>query len=93
MTIDYVIHVTHAIADAQPANKDDYNSRIKIAMEEMGVGVAKGAWTTFLGAVALIFSQSAAFRTFFYMFSGIIIVACAHGMLLVPAIMGEIPYL
>ena len=93
LTVDYVIHITHAIADAEPQNKEDYNSRINIAMKHMGVGVIKGAWTTFLGAVALVFSQSAAFRTFFYMFSGIIIVACAHGMLFVPAIMGECSFL
>ena len=62
-------------------------------MKDMGVGVVKGAWTTFLGAVALLFSQSAAFRTFFYMFSGIIVVALAHGMFFVPSVMGELTFL
>ena len=74
----------------KPKDASDFNERIKLAMHEMGVGVSKGAWTTFLGCVILVFSQSAAFRTFFYMFSGVIIIALAHGILLVPALLGEV---
>ena len=93
LTVDYCIHITHAIAYVSPSDPNDYNQRIGLAMKEMGVGVAKGSWTTFLGCVVLIFSQSEAFRTFFYMFSGVIIVALAHGMLFVPSIVGELPFL
>ncbi len=96
-----MIHITHAISDAKPEfdiNYDldsydkIYHAKLKIAMSEMGASVAKGSFTTFLGAVALIFSQSQAFRIFFYMFTGIIIIAVAHGMLLTPALMGEMRF-
>ena len=39
-----------------------------------------------------MFSQSQAFRIFFEMFVGIIGVATLHGLLLTPAIMGEMPF-
>ena len=99
LTVDYVIHITHAISDASPkitpsmTNNDIFIARLKIAMKDMGASVVKGAFTTFLGAIALVFSQSEAFRTFFYMFSGIIIVAVAHGLILTPALMGEFKFI
>ena len=97
LTVDYVIHITHAIADARPPDGCDpneaFNEKLKIAMMDMGVGVAKGAWTTFLGAIPLVFSQSEAFRRFFYLFAGIIIVALAHGMFFVPAVMAQLNFL
>eukprot|EP01084_Bolivina_argentea_P266603 452212_1 len=49
----------------------------------------KGAWTTFLGALCLVFSSSQAFRVFFKMFVGIILIAVTHGLLLTPAILME----
>ena len=54
---------------------------------------SKGALTTFIGVVVLAFSQSETFRIFFYMLSGIIIVAMAHGLLLAPAILGECSFM
>jgi len=102
LTVDYVIHITHAIVDAKvpldPNHQLDsynkiYNQKLKIALSEMGTSVSKGAFTTFLGAVSLMFSQSEAFRIFFKMFSGIIIIAVAHGMILVPALLGQMRFM
>ena len=93
LTVDYVIHVTHAIADAEPYIKTNYRERIQIAMDDMGIGVTKGALTTFLGVMTLIFSQSEAFRVFFFMFCGIVVIAILHGILFVPAVMGEVPWI
>ena len=39
--------------------------------------------------LCLAFAQSLAFRIFFKMFAGIIVVAVAHGVILTPALMGE----
>ncbi len=50
---------------------------------------SKGALTTFIGVAALAFSQSAAFRIFFKMLVGIIVIALAHGVILTPALLGE----
>ena len=49
----------------------------------------KGAATTFLGALVMAFSSSEGFRSFFYMLAGIIIVASAFGIILAPALMGQ----
>ena len=98
LTVDYVIHITHAIAEAKPefdinyslnSHNKIYDAKLSIALSEMGASVIKGSYTTFLGALALIFSQSQAFRIFFYMFTGIITIAVAHGIILTPALMGE----
>ena len=62
-------------------------------MNQMGASVLKGSFTTFLGVVTLVFGSSQSFRTFFYMFSGIIIIALAHGMILTPALMGEFKFI
>ena len=99
LTVDYLIHIVHAIVDARVIDNDDddnndtvdeFNEKLKIAMVDMGVGVAKGAWTTFLGSIPLVFSQSEAFRRFFYLFGGIISIALAHGMLFVPSVLAQI---
>ena len=96
LTVDYMIHITHSIADAQVegdssamSSDEIYAVKWKIAMQTMGVSVCKGAVTTFIGVAALAFAQSAAYRIFFKMFSGIIVIAMAHGMILTPALMGE----
>ena len=94
LTVDYVLHVSHAIAIAGIKLDNDlknYNSRIVIAMDDMGIDVCKGALTTLAGVIPLYFSQSEAFRIFFFMFCGIVLIAILHGLLFVPAILGEIP--
>ena len=98
LTVDYVIHISHALADAHDSDNDgdgdidandDFNIKIKIGMSEMGVGVVKGAWTTFLGILALSFSSSLAFRGFFTLFAGIICVALCNGLFFAPSLMAE----
>eukprot|EP01084_Bolivina_argentea_P108453 193825_1 len=97
LTVDYVIHITHAIVDEmnnlQRIDDGIYAEKVKIAMSDMGSSVLKGAFTTFLGVVALAFSQSQAFRIFFFMFLGIIVIAVAHGVILVPALLGEFRFI
>ena len=51
--------------------------------------LSKGALTTFIGVAALAFAQSEAYRIFFKMFVGIIVIAMAHGVILTPALLGE----
>ena len=90
LTVDYVIHITHAIADAKPRNGSDYSERIKLAFHEMGASVFKGAFTTLLGVIALTLSSVEAFQIFMKMMFGVIISACIHGLILVPALLGEL---
>lgn len=41
----------------------------------------------------MAFAQSEAFRIFFKMFVGIIVIAIAHGIILTPALLGECPFI
>eukprot|EP01084_Bolivina_argentea_P213695 362852_1 len=91
LTIDYMIHITHAISNAKPKNKNDFSERLSIAMTEMGGSVFKGALTTLLGGFPLIFSTSKGFTVFYAMVAGIVMCAVLHGMILVPALLAEFP--
>ena len=93
LTVDYIIHITHAISHAEPKNKYDYTERLSIAMREMGGSVFKGAITTLLGGLPLLFSTSKGFVLFYAMISGIVLCAFLHGILLVPALLGEFPFI
>ena len=94
LTVDYVIHMVHAIAEMKlDPNNDGYDRRIKFAFIETGGSVVKGAVTTFVGASVLAFAGSVAFRSFFYMLAGIIIVAVLFGILFAPAVMGQMPFI
>ena len=53
LTVDYTMHIAHA----QPVDESNKNETIEIAIIDMG-GVAKGAFTTFLGILTLAFSQT-----------------------------------
>ena len=89
LTVDYIIHTSHAIVHAKPDNIT-YKRRLEISMLDMGVSVIKGGWTTFLGCLALSGSASASFRSFFVLFVGIILISLLHGLIFVPAVIGEI---
>ena len=94
LTVDYVIHVTHALLQLDKernnnkSNKEWFNKRLKIAFIEMGLSVIKGAFTTFIGCCALAFSESRAFRDFFIVICGIILISMIHGLFFVPSIVG-----
>ena len=90
LTVDYIIHIAHAIGHVNGDNiGNSYYQRLEIAFKDIGIGVTKGAFTTFLGVVPMAFSQSEAFRSFFIMLSGIIIISVLHGFLFIPAVMGQ----
>eukprot|EP00484_Ammonia_sp_Unknown_P021342 CAMPEP_0197040750 /NCGR_PEP_ID=MMETSP1384-20130603/17411_1 /TAXON_ID=29189 /ORGANISM="Ammonia sp." /LENGTH=136 /DNA_ID=CAMNT_0042471569 /DNA_START=1 /DNA_END=408 /DNA_ORIENTATION=+ len=89
LTVDYLIHITHSIAKAEPKDKYDYGERLELAMKEMGGSVFKGAVTTLLGGFPLLFSSSKGFVYFYVMVAGIILGAVLHGLLLTPALLGE----
>ena len=94
MTVDYVIHMVHAIAEMKlDPNNNGYDRRIKFAMVETGGSVIKGSVTTFVGASVLAFAGSVAFRSFFYLLAGIIIVAVLFGIIFAPAVMGLMPFI
>merc|ERR1712187_750492 len=50
LSVDYVIHITHAIVESPGAS---YEEKLETSMSKMGVSVCKGAFTTLLGALSL----------------------------------------
>ena len=95
LTVDYIIHITFAIigVESKHIQNNNYRQRISIAMDEMGGSVLKGAITTGLGGLPLLLSTSKGFQYFYYMVSGILISAVLHGLVLVPALLGELPWI
>ncbi len=92
LTVDYVIHITHALTVEKKENLVElwtWREHLKESMSTTGASVLKGALTTVLGCFPLAFSQSVVYRTFFKLFLGLFIVAVAHGLLLVPSLWGE----
>merc|ERR1712083_1192110 len=96
LTVDYMIHITHSFAEALPegdvstmSHHEIYAAKLEIAMNSMGVSVCKGAFTTFVGVLCLALAHAEAFRIFFKMFIGIVVIAIVHGMILTPALLAE----
>eukprot|EP01083_Nonionella_stella_P019802 54950_1 len=53
LTVDYVIHIVHALAEVEVPSKQSndggltFERRLNIALSTMGASVCKGAFTTF----------------------------------------------
>jgi len=87
LTVDYVIHIAHAYVTVEAT---DVNDRLYKTLYTMGSPVAKGALTTLLGTALLSLSSSEAFRIFFKMLIGIIVISSLHGLIFLPAFAAEI---
>eukprot|EP01084_Bolivina_argentea_P041438 76471_1 len=89
LTVDYVIHISFAILEAKEKSNNNFHVMLEIAMKNMGTSVLNGAFTSVLGGIPLLFSQSSGFRIFGAMWVSIIVIAVLHGFLFVPAVLGE----
>ena len=97
LTVDYVIHIVHAITEAketlQNKNKNNpinFDKILELGMRTMGLSVLKGAFTSLLGGLPLLISNSEGFRIFGAMWISIILIATLHGFFFVPAILYEV---
>jgi Niemann-Pick C1 protein len=64
--------------------------RVIECLETMGGSIAIGGISTFLGILPLAFSKSEIFTTVFLAFLGLVILGCAHGLILLPVILSLI---
>ena len=77
IVVDYLVYATHGMAASAAKEK------------RFGAVVIRSFVASILGAILFLFSTADVFRTFCYMFSGILLVTMLHALLFVPAVMGE----
>jgi Niemann-Pick C1 protein len=56
-------------------------------LHTMGAAIFLGALSTFLGTLPLAFSSSEIFVTIFVAFLGLVLLGCAHGLILLPVLL------
>lgn len=82
ISVDYCVHVGHAFAHSNGLTRVE---KARVAITGMGASVTKGGITTFLGVMILSFASSNAFRTFFKMLFGTVVLGMLHGLIFLPA--------
>ena len=63
---------------------------MKDALQTMGFSVFVGGFSTFLGVVPLMFSQSDFMKALFFGFWGMVILGLGHGLIVLPVILSYI---
>jgi len=85
LVVDYNMHIVHGFMKQDPQLPRD--KRTVLAMKELGVPVAKGVFSTFLGILPAAFGRSEIPRIFFKLFLAIVLVGGTHGLVLMPVVL------
>lgn len=80
LVVDYILHLAATISMTQGPSP----LRVRTAMTYVGPSVLNGGVTTFLGVFVLSFASAQVFKTFAYLFFGIVILGEFAGLLLFP---------
>ncbi|XP_062260121.1 patched domain-containing protein 3 [Platichthys flesus] len=80
-SVDFSAHISYAFVSSDNA---DVNKRAMEALAQLGYPVVQGALSTILGVVALSFSKSYIFRTFFKVMFLVITFGVCHGLMFIP---------
>lgn len=88
LVVDYNAHIVMTYFESTDgATRDD---RVKHVINTMGKSIMLGGISTFLGVVPLSLSSSEVFRSFFYIFLGIVAFGASHGLVLTPVLLSLI---
>jgi len=88
LVVDYSMHVAHSFMAKSPQISRD--ERVVLAMKTIGVSVAKGLLSTFVGVLPLSLGSSEIFRVFFNMLVLVLAVGGTHGLLLMPVLLSVV---
>ncbi|XP_041753062.1 patched domain-containing protein 3-like [Coregonus clupeaformis] len=80
-SVNFSAHVSYAFVSSAKA---DLNEKAVDALAQMGYPIVQGAVSILLGVVALYFSESYIFRTFFKLIFLVIMLGLVHGVAFLP---------
>ncbi|XP_035025376.1 patched domain-containing protein 3 [Hippoglossus stenolepis] len=80
-SVDFSAHISYAFVSS---SESDVNKRAMDALAQLGYPVLQGALSTILGVLALSFSKSYIFRTFFKVMFLVITFGVCHGLMFIP---------
>merc|ERR1719326_525996 len=84
LAVDYAAHIAHMFREATGSSKE----RAQAALRRIGPSVFNALVSTFLAVITIGFSTSYVFRVFFKAFFLVTVVAGAHGLWLLPCLLG-----
>jgi predicted RND superfamily exporter protein len=84
LIVDYVMHVLLKFYETPGVDRKEKVTR---TMGTMGASVLAGGFTTVLGTIPLAFSSTGIFWIIFISFLTLVVVALAHGLILLPIIL------
>ncbi|XP_023219795.1 patched domain-containing protein 3-like [Centruroides sculpturatus] len=82
--VDYSAHISYAYVCCK---EKDLNERMKFSLYAAGYPILQGCVTTILGVSVLYFGPSYLFVIFFKMICLVMILACFHGLILLPVVL------
>lgn len=83
LMVDFLMHVLIRYFEVKGSRRE----RTVELLRTMGSSIIQGGSTTFMGIMLLAFSSSAAFRTIFVIFIGIVVLGVGHGLILLPVVL------
>jgi len=87
LMVDYVMHVVIKYFESKKMSRE---AKVKDTLNTIGSSVLIGGLSTFLGIIPLAFSTSEIFWSIFVIFVGLVILGCAHGLILLPVILSYV---
>ena len=86
LMVDFLMHVLLRYYESMGTRHE----RVIETLSTMGSSIFTGGMSTLLGTIPLAFSTSAIFVNVFWVFLGLVIMGCAHGLILLPVLLSLI---
>lgn len=84
LMVDFLIHILLRYFESSEVRRGD---KVKDTLKTMGISVAIGGFTTFLGVLPLAFNTTGIFEVVFITFLGLVLLGVSHGLILLPVIL------
>ena len=83
LMVDYLMHLLLRYYES----KGNRREKTTQALQTIGISIFYGGMSTLLGTLPLAFSTSEIFLTLFFSFLFLVIIGCAHGLVLLPVVL------